>query len=136
MYLINIVITCFIKCELDEFELNWMNVWYDVVSMFVNDDTKWWSRHSIFKKWDTRIEIVYDVRCLWVWSIRRYSDYTGILESYRSRYLGSLSRRRFIWLHHGVKNNRLNYIIWINLVTWVWCMRWIMKAWYVVDWLW
>ena len=37
--LIDIVITCFIKYKLDEFELNWMMVyvWYDVVSMFVND---------------------------------------------------------------------------------------------------
>jgi len=33
MFLIDIVITCFIKYELDEFELNWMNVYvgYDVV---------------------------------------------------------------------------------------------------------
>jgi len=39
MFLIDIVFTCFIKYELDEFGLNWMNVyiWYDVVSMFVND---------------------------------------------------------------------------------------------------
>jgi len=38
MFLMNIVIIYFIKYELDEFELNWMNVyvWYDVVSMFVN----------------------------------------------------------------------------------------------------
>ena len=35
----DIIIIYFIKCEFDEFELNWMNVyvWYDVVSMFVND---------------------------------------------------------------------------------------------------
>jgi len=25
--------------------------------MFVND-MKWWSRHSIFRKWDTSVEIV------------------------------------------------------------------------------
>jgi len=37
--LINIVIICFIKYELDQFELNRMNVyvWYDVTFMFVND---------------------------------------------------------------------------------------------------
>jgi len=40
--LIDIVIICFIKYELDEFELNGMNVygWYDIVSMFVNN-MKW-----------------------------------------------------------------------------------------------
>jgi len=39
MFLMDIIIIYFIKCEFDEFELNWMNVyvWYDVVSMFVND---------------------------------------------------------------------------------------------------
>jgi len=39
LFLIYIVIIYFIKYELDEFELNRMNVyvWYDVVSMFVND---------------------------------------------------------------------------------------------------
>jgi len=39
MLLIDIIIICFIKYELDEFELNRMNVYvlYDVVSMFVND---------------------------------------------------------------------------------------------------
>jgi len=39
MFLIDIVIIYFIKYELDEFELNWMNVyvWYDVILMFVND---------------------------------------------------------------------------------------------------
>jgi len=39
MFLIDIIITCFIEYELDEFELNGMNVyiWYDAVSMFVND---------------------------------------------------------------------------------------------------
>ena len=39
MFLMDIVIIYFIKYELDEFELNWMNiyVWYDIVSMFVND---------------------------------------------------------------------------------------------------
>jgi len=37
--LIYIVIIYFIKYELDEFELNGMNVyvWYDVISMFVNN---------------------------------------------------------------------------------------------------
>jgi len=51
MCLIYTVITCFIKYEFDEFELNWINVYagYDVISMFVND-MKWWSRHSIFMK--------------------------------------------------------------------------------------
>jgi len=45
--------------ELDEFELNWLNVyvWYDVVWMFVNDMERW-SRHGIFRKGDTCIEIV------------------------------------------------------------------------------
>jgi len=39
MLLIDIVITCFIKYELDTFELNPINVyvWYHAVSMFVND---------------------------------------------------------------------------------------------------
>jgi len=38
-FLIHIVMICFIKYELDEFELNRMNVyvWYDVLSIFVND---------------------------------------------------------------------------------------------------
>jgi len=38
MFLMDIVIIYFIKYELDEFELNWMNVyvWYDVISVFVD----------------------------------------------------------------------------------------------------
>jgi len=59
MCLIDIVITYFIEYELDEFELNWMNVyvWYDLVEMFVNN-MGWWSRHTIFRKGDIRVEIV------------------------------------------------------------------------------
>ena len=59
MFLIGIVIICFIRYELDEFELNWINVyvWDDVLSMFVND-MEWWSRHSIFEKWDTHVKII------------------------------------------------------------------------------
>jgi len=51
MFLIDIVITCFIKYE---FKLNWMNVYicYDVVLMFMND-MKWWLRHGILRKEDT-----------------------------------------------------------------------------------
>ena len=79
MFLIDIVITCFIKYE---FELNWMDVyvWYDVLSMFVND-MKWWSRYSIFKKANTRVVIV---RMCFVWGfdLRRYPDSTSTLESY------------------------------------------------------
>jgi len=54
MFLINIVISCFIKYELDESELNWMDVyvWYDVVEMFLND-MEWWSTRRIFRKRDT-----------------------------------------------------------------------------------
>jgi len=32
-------------------------VWYNVISMFVNN-MEWWSRHSIFKKRDTHVEII------------------------------------------------------------------------------
>jgi len=39
-------------------------VWY-VVSMFVND-IKWWSRHNIFRKGDTRVEII---RMCIIWEI-------------------------------------------------------------------
>jgi len=64
MFLRNIIIICFIKYELDEFELNGMNVyiWYDVVSMFANDVVC--DRGNIFWKGDTRVEIDYDVYCL------------------------------------------------------------------------
>jgi len=56
MFLIDIIITCFIEYE---FKLNWMNVyvWYDVISIFVKD-MKWWSRYNIFRKGDTSVEIV------------------------------------------------------------------------------
>jgi len=39
MFLIDNIIIYFIKYELYKFELNWMNVyiWYDIVSMFVNN---------------------------------------------------------------------------------------------------
>jgi len=54
----DIVIIYFIIYELDEFELNGMNAyeWYDVVSMFVNDVVC--DRDSIFRKGDTRVEII------------------------------------------------------------------------------
>jgi len=54
----DIIIINFIKCEFDEFELNWNNVyvWYDIVSMFVNDVVC--DRDSIFRKGDTRVEII------------------------------------------------------------------------------
>jgi len=93
MFLIDILITCFIKYELDEFELNWMNVYarYDVVSMFVND-MEWWLRHSIFRKGDTHVEIV-RMCIVWGFDLRRYPDSTGTLESYRWR----ITRWWFIW---------------------------------------
>jgi len=55
MFLMDIVIIYFIKYEFDEFELNWMNVyvWYDVLSMFVNDVVC-----DIFRKGDTRVEMI------------------------------------------------------------------------------
>jgi len=31
MFLIDIVVICFIKYEFDEFELNYIYVWYDVI---------------------------------------------------------------------------------------------------------
>jgi len=72
MLLIDIIMIYFIKYELDEFELNGMNVyvWYDVVSMLVNN-MKWWSRHIIFRKEYTCVEIV--MMCIvWRFDLRRY----------------------------------------------------------------
>ena len=84
MFLIYIVIIYFIKYELDAFELNGMNVyvWYDVVSMFVNDvvcDQGMVSsekeipvlrllKHALFG------DSIY---------LRRYPDSIGTLDSYR-----------------------------------------------------
>jgi len=58
MFLMDIVIIYFIKYELDEFELNGMNVyvWYDVVSLFMNDVVC--DRDNIFRKGDTHVEII------------------------------------------------------------------------------
>jgi len=80
----NIIIIYFIKCEFDEFELNWMNVygWYDVVSMFVNDVVCDWDIVSSGKE----IPVLKLLECaLFVDSIylRRYPNSTGILDSYR-----------------------------------------------------
>jgi len=75
MFLIYIVIVYFIKYELDQFELNWVNVyvWYDTISMIVSD-MEWWSRHSIFRKGYTHVEIVRICIILWIWS-KEWQDY-------------------------------------------------------------
>ena len=83
MFLIYIVIVYFIKYELDEFELNWVNiyVWYDLASMFVND-MEWQSRHSIFRKGDIGVEIVR--MCIaWRFDVLKYSNSTSRLDSHR-----------------------------------------------------
>jgi len=59
VFLIDIIIIYFIKCEFDEFKLNLMNVyvWYDIVWMFCKWCGVWW-RHIIFRKGDTHVEII------------------------------------------------------------------------------
>jgi len=84
MFLIDIVIIYFIKYKLDEFELNEMNVyvWYDVVSMFVNDVV---CDRDIVSSGKEILVLRLLGRALFGDSIylRRYPDSTGILDSYR-----------------------------------------------------
>jgi len=60
--------------------LNWINiyVWYDIVSIFVND-MEWWLKHNIFKKRYTRVEIV-RMYIVCGFDLRKYID---TLESFR-----------------------------------------------------
>jgi len=74
----------FIKYELDEFELNWMNVyvWYNVVSMFVNYVVCDRDIVSLGKE----IPVLRLLGCALFGDLiylRRYLDSTGTLDSYR-----------------------------------------------------
>ena len=74
----------FIKYELDEFELNRMNVyvWYDVVSMFVNDVVC--DRDIVSSR--KEIPLLRLLTCALFGDsiyLRRYPDSTGTLDSYR-----------------------------------------------------
>jgi len=74
----------FIKYELNEFELNGMNVflWYHVVSMFVNDVMCDRDIVSLGKE----IPMLRLLGCALFGNLiylRRYSDSTGTLDSYR-----------------------------------------------------
>jgi len=79
------VITCFIKYELNEFELNQMNVyvWYNVISMFVND--KWYRmvvKHCIIRKGNNCVEIV-SMCIVGGFGLKRYRDSTSTFKSHR-----------------------------------------------------
>jgi len=98
MFFIDISIISCIKYDLDEFELNRINVyvWYNVLSMFVNDVVCDWgivySEKEIFV-WDSL------AHALFVYlSIRRYPDSTVRLESFKWRLSCDRSQKRFIWL--------------------------------------
>jgi len=84
MFLMDIVIIYFIKYELDEYELNWMNVcvWYNEVSMFVNDVVCDW---DIVSSWKEIFVLRLLERVLFGDSIylRRYPDSIGTLDSYK-----------------------------------------------------
>jgi len=76
----------FIKCELDEFELDWMDIyiWYDVVSMFVNGVVCDWDIISSGKE----ILVLRLLGCTFFGDsiyLRRYPDSTSTLNSYRWR---------------------------------------------------
>jgi len=59
-------------------------VWYNVVSMFVNN-MEWWLRHDIFKKGDIRVEIV-RICIVWRFDLWRHPDFTStLMKSYRWR---------------------------------------------------
>ena len=82
----DIVIIYFIKYELDEFELNRMNVyiWYDVVSIFVNDVVSNRDIVSLGKE----IFVFRLLRCALFGDsiyLRRYPDSIGTVDSYRWR---------------------------------------------------
>jgi len=86
MFLIDVVIIYFIKYKLDEFELNWMTVYvyYDVVSMFLNEMVC--DRDIVSSGKEILV-----LRLLWcvlfgdLIYLRRYPDSTGILDSHRWR---------------------------------------------------
>jgi len=73
---------------LDEFELNWVNldVWYDVVSMFVSN-IKLWSRHNMFmfRRGDTRVEMV-RMCIVWEFDLKRYPNSNDTLDSIDESY--------------------------------------------------
>jgi len=59
---------------------------------------KMWLRHSIFKKGNIVLRLLWKRMDLWCTMKKDDPDSTGILKSYRWRVLGSESQRRFIWL--------------------------------------
>ena len=82
--MIYIVIIYFIKYELDEFELNGMNVyvWYDVISMFVNDVVR--DRDIVSSRKEIPVLRLLERALFWdSIYLRRYPDSTGTLNSYR-----------------------------------------------------
>jgi len=93
VYLIKSIILTFYVMDWVEFKWKFMNRYLFIhtilsgwklmlcmmceICLWMMNGVEWWSRHSIFRKGDT------DVHCLWIWSIRRYHDSIGTLESYR-----------------------------------------------------
>jgi len=77
---IYIVIIYFIKYELDEYEWNGINVyvWYDVVSMFVNDVV---CDRDIISS-GKEIPVLRLLGCALFGDSRRYPDSTGTLDSH------------------------------------------------------
>jgi len=59
------------------------SIWYDVVLMFVND-MEWWSRHSIFGRGDTRVEMV-RMCIVWRFDLMRYFYSIGTLDSHKRK---------------------------------------------------
>jgi len=83
-----------------------VNVWYDEVSIFMNN-MEWWLRYSIFRKGDTCVEIV-RMWIVWGFDLRRCPDSSSKLDSHEWRLPWDESRKRFIQLC-------LRFKIWADL---------------------
>jgi len=135
MFLMDIVIIYFIEYELDEFEINWIEwIWnkFEIHKRSTNV-CEWcgvWSRHSIFRKRDTVVRLLWCALFGDSIYLRRYLDSTNTLHSYRWRLPVSKESKEVHMVMSEVWNMSWSeYDIWINPCaygncTWDWDKNW------------